>query len=105
MRLLEYIDSNGNSPFARWFADLDPTTAAKVTTGLTRLEMSVISDVKSVGEGVLEYRIHFGPGLRIYFGKDGNTLIILLGGGTKRHQSKRHQRGQTAMANIQSTGQ
>jgi putative addiction module killer protein len=47
----------------------------------------VISNSQSVGAGVFEYRIDFGPGYRIYFGKDGETVVILLGGGTKKHQS------------------
>jgi putative addiction module killer protein len=42
--------------------------------------------VKGVGSGVLEYRIDFGPGYRIYFGKDGDQLVILLGGGSKKRQ-------------------
>ena len=45
-----------------------------------------MSNTKSVGSGVFECRIDFGPGYRVYFGKDGNTLIILLGGGTKKRQ-------------------
>ena len=84
----EYIGTNGKSPFADWFDDLDSRTAAKVFTALTRIEMGNTSNVKGIGNGVLEYRIHFGAGIRIYFGKDGDTLVILLGGGTKRRQQK-----------------
>jgi putative addiction module killer protein len=48
----------------------------------------IVDGVKGVGSGVQEYRIDFGPGYRIYFGKDGDRLVILLGGGTKRRQQK-----------------
>jgi putative component of toxin-antitoxin plasmid stabilization module len=47
-----------------------------------------LSGVKGVGRGVLEYRIDFGPGYRIYFGRDGHVLVILLGGGTKKRQQQ-----------------
>jgi putative addiction module killer protein len=47
-----------------------------------------LSNVKSVGGGVLEYRIEFGPGYRVYFGRDGETLVILLTGGTKRRRQR-----------------
>ena len=53
---------------------------------LARMGDGNLSNVRSVGSGVLEYRIHFGPGYRVYFGRDGDTLIILLGGGTKARQ-------------------
>jgi putative addiction module killer protein len=53
---------------------------------LARMEQGNLSNVKSVGEGVLEYRIDFGPGYRIYFGRDGETIVILLIGGTKKRQ-------------------
>ena len=59
-----------------------------MTIALTRIEMGNFSNVKGVGDGLLEYRIHFGAGIRIYFGKDADTLIILLGGGTKRRQQR-----------------
>ena len=82
----EYVDLDGRSPYARWFNRLNAQAAAKVTTALVRLEMGNLSGAKSVGAGVFEHRIDFGPGYRIYFGKDGDTLVILLGGGTKRRQ-------------------
>ena len=86
--LREYLDDAGCSPFGRWFEDLDATAAAKVTTGLARVEQGNFSRVKGVGAGVFEYRIDFGPGYRVYFGRDGDTLVILVGGGTKKRQSQ-----------------
>ena len=83
----EYLDERGESPFAHWFRALDDQAAAKVGTALYRMEQGNLSAVKGVGSGVFEFRIDSGPGYRIYFGKDGTTLIILLGGGTKRRQS------------------
>src|ERR1700693_5753161 len=84
--VLEYIDSSGHSPHRKWFDKLDAQAAAKVTTALVRLSLGNFSQVKGVGAGVFEYRIDSGPGYRIYFGKDGERLIILLGGGTKQRQ-------------------
>ncbi len=82
----EYIDLDGRSPYARWFNRLNAQAAAKVATALVRLEQGNLSGVKGVGAGVFEHRIDYGPGYRIYFGKDGAALVILLGGGTKRRQ-------------------
>jgi putative addiction module killer protein len=67
---------------------VDSAARAKVTIAITRLEQGNISNVKSVGQGVLEYRINFGPGYRVYFGRDGATLVILLTGGTKKRQRR-----------------
>jgi len=83
-----YIDPNGNRPFAKWFDTLDSVAAAKVTKALTRMEQGNFSNVESVGAGVAEYKINFGPGYRIYFSKDGDQLVILLLGGTKKRQNK-----------------
>lgn len=88
MVLKEYEDGEGQSPFGLWFTSLDAVAAAKVTVALNRIERGAISNVKPVGEGVSEYRIDFGPGYRVYFGMDGQTLIILLIGGTKRRQQR-----------------
>jgi putative addiction module killer protein len=84
----EYIDSSGQSPFARWLRALNVQAAAKVATGLERIADGNLSNVKPVGSGVLEYRIDFGPGYRIYFGRDGDLLVILLAGGTKKRQQE-----------------
>lgn len=86
--LREYLDQRGERPFGRWFEGLDALAAAKVTTALTRIEQGNFSNVKGVGAGVFECRIDFGPGYRVYFGKDGETLVILLGGGTKKQQQR-----------------
>lgn len=82
----EYIDADGSSPFAAWFEELDAFAAAKVSVAVTRLGLGNVSNVKGVGAGVLEQRIDVGPGYRVYFGRDGETLVILLAGGTKRRQ-------------------
>ncbi len=84
----EDITTQGRSPYARWFDGLNARAAAKVATALVRMEQGILSSAKSVGAGVSEYRVNFGPGYRVYFGKDGDTLIILLGGGTKKRQQK-----------------
>ena len=84
----EYLARNGSSPFGKWFDGLNAEAAAKVTIAITRMTKGNLSNVHSVGQGVHEYVIDFGPGYRIYLGRDGRELIILLGGGTKKRQSQ-----------------
>jgi len=84
----EYLDRGGRSPYAEWFDGLNAQAAAKVTVAVTRLGQGNFSNVKGVGSGVYEYTIDFGPGYRVYFGKDGDRVIILLGGGTKKRQQR-----------------
>ncbi len=83
-----WCDNGGTSPFRDWFDDLDARAAARVTVALTRLENGNTSNVESVGNGVSELKIDFGPGYRVYFGRDGQRLVILLAGGTKKRQQK-----------------
>lgn len=64
----EYVDDRGHSTFARWFYHLDARAAIVVRTALARIEAGNLSNVKGVGGGVLERRIHAGPGYRVYFG-------------------------------------
>lgn len=86
IEIREYSDWAGRSPYGRWFNSLSAPAAAKVTTALTRVTLENFSNVKGVGSGVFECRVDFGPGYRVYFGKDGERLVILLGGGTKKRQ-------------------
>lgn len=95
-----YIDEKGNKRFADWIEGLDASAAAKVTIALTRMEQGNFSKVKGVGAGVYEYKIDFGPGYRIYFGRDGEMLVILLGGGTKKRQNKDIQAAQECWADY-----
>lgn len=101
LALTEYLDNKGRSPFETWFNDLDATAAAKITIALTRMAQGNLSNVKSVGSGVWEYRIDSGPGYRIYFAKDGDQIIILLAGGTKRRQQQDIERAQARWCDYQ----
>jgi putative addiction module killer protein len=85
--LQEYIDENGKSAFGKWFDGLNVHAAAKVTSALEKIANGNFSNIEPVGEGVSEYKLDWGPGYRIYFGKDGETLVILVGGGSKKRQS------------------
>ena len=84
----EYIDAGGRNPYQRWHGRLNNIAANRIDSALFQMRSGNLSNVRSVGRGVSEYRINFGPGYRIYFGRDGDTLIILLGGGTKSRQHR-----------------
>jgi putative addiction module killer protein len=99
--VVDYL-REGKSLFEKWFHALDATAAAKITTALYRLEQGNFSNVKSVGGGVMECKIDFGPGYRIYFGREGNNLIILLGGGSKKTQSVDINKAQAAWLQYKS---
>src|ERR1035437_8024331 len=84
----EYLGRDGRNLFGEWFDRLNSEAARRVTTALYRLGFGKFSKVKRVGGGGFEYRIDFGPGYRIYFGKDGERIVILLCGGTKQRQQE-----------------
>ena len=84
----EYLDDRGRSSLGRWFDALDSGTAARIRTVPARMEAGNLSNVRGVGSGVLEYRINVGAGYRVYFGRDGDTVIVLLGGSTKARQQR-----------------
>jgi putative addiction module killer protein len=86
IRLCEYVDNEGRNHFGVWRAKLEATTRARIDLALDRLERGNTSAIKAVGTGVAELRLDFGPGYRVYCGMDGDTLVILLAGGTKQRQ-------------------
>jgi putative addiction module killer protein len=86
MAVREYVREDGSNPFRIRFGDLDAQAAAKVATAILRLELGNTSNVKWIGGGLGEYRIDWGPGYRLYLARDGDDLIILFTGGTKKRQ-------------------
>jgi putative addiction module killer protein len=85
IRVQEYLREDGSNPYKSWFDRLDPQAAAKVAVATLRLEMGNTSNVKWF-EGIGEVRIDWGPGYRISLARNGESLIMLFGGGTKRRQ-------------------
>lgn len=85
--LREYIDLRGHNHYREWAHALDSGERARVIKSVLRMGEGNLSGVKPEGEGVSALRIDFGPGYRIYFGQDGERLVILLAGGTKRRQA------------------
>ena len=82
----EYVYLSGRVPYRDWLVGLDHGVRARVITGVLRMEQGNFGAAKSVGSGVHEVRLDFGPGYPVYFGRDGDELVILLGGGSKRRQ-------------------
>lgn len=88
-QIIFYVADNGKQPFLKWFNSLkDLKTQAKINKRLRSISLGNLGDYKSVGGGVCELRINYGSGYRIYFGQDGDTLVILLCAGDKSSQKK-----------------
>ena len=81
-------DQNGQKPFNNWFLKLDLKTRVRITQRINRIEHGNLGDYKNLGDGIYELRFFFNSGYRIYFGKEGNTIIIILCAGDKSSQSK-----------------
>ncbi len=93
MRVQEYLTADGRNPFRLWLGTLDVAVRARVQARVLRFELGNLGDNNSVGAGVWEARLTFGPGYRLYFGKDGETVVVLLLGGAKREPAPRHSAG------------
>lgn len=84
-----YVARDGGSPFEEWLTGLKDTKArAKIRVRLDRLSLGNLGDCKSVGSGIFELRVDFGPGYRVYFGQIGDAVVVLLCGGDKSSQAK-----------------
>jgi putative addiction module killer protein len=81
-----FVETSGRVPFQIWLDALDRQAQAKIDVALYRLTQGNRSHVKGLGGSVAELKVDFGPGYRVYFGQDGDVLIILLAGGTKKRQ-------------------
>ena len=87
--LREYLTETGHNPFREWLHSLrDQQARARIRVRLNRVRLGNLGDCKPVGEGVLELRMDFGPGYRVYIGQHGEILVILLCGGDKRTQTR-----------------
>jgi putative addiction module killer protein len=82
-----YTTPAGKQPFTMWLETIDREARRRVNIALARIEDGNTGSLKSVGDGVHEIRLMHGPGYRIYLGREGNRLVILLHGGTKRRQN------------------
>lgn len=87
LEMHEYITNNNRAPYSEWLSDLDRTVKARVLTRVDRVRRGNFGDCRSVGDGVFELRLDFGPGYRVYYGREGETLVILLCGGDKGSQA------------------
>lgn len=88
-RVQIYVAHNGKAPFTQWMHSLrDTQTKARILTRIDRVRLGNLGDCESVGTGVYEMRIHFGPGYRVYFGLHGAEVVLLLCGGDKSSQTR-----------------
>jgi putative addiction module killer protein len=88
-KLAIYETATGNSPFAEWLQGLrDRGARARIRVRIDRASLGNLGDCKPVGAGVLELRIDYGPGYRVYLAEDGPALMLLLCGGDKSSQSR-----------------
>lgn len=84
-----YLTAEGRSPYEEWLDSLRDTRARlKIDNRLRRIQLGNLGDYRSVGEGVFELRIDYGPGYRVYFGQVGTTIVLLLCGGDKSTQAQ-----------------
>ena len=89
IEIREYLTTDGKSLFAVWLRELgDRQVQARIMARLNRVRLGNFGDCKAVGEGVLELRMPFGPGYRVYFAREGEAVVLLLCGGDKDSQQR-----------------
>jgi putative addiction module killer protein len=84
-----YARSDGSEPFTTWLRGLrDGATRNRIRQRIARMRLGNFGDARGVGDGVQELRIPFGPGFRVYFSREGDSVVILLCGGDKSTQAR-----------------
>jgi putative addiction module killer protein len=96
----EFVDDSGQSPFRNWLRRLDTAARARIQARVLRFEMGNLGDNKQLGGGVWEARLAFGPGYRVYFGRVGGEVVLLLLGGDKSSQRRDIERAKAYWANY-----
>lgn len=106
-RIVEvYMTADGRKPFWEWLEGIkDKRTGIRLSRYIDRIESGNLGDHKGVGEGVLEMRLFFGPGYRIYFAEHGDTIVVLLCGGDKSTQDKDIETAKTYWADYKEKNQ
>ena len=87
-KIFTYVTDTNKNPFNEWLLSLDRTARLRIEMRLDRIRTGNFGDYKSLGNGLYELRLFFGPGYRIYYGIVGEKVVLLLGGGQKRGQSR-----------------
>ena len=101
VQLRYYQTSDGEQPFVEWLQGLgDRQARARIEARLARVAVGNLGDVEPVGEGVLELRIDWGPGYRVYFARTGKVIVLLLFGGDKKTQQKDIQRAKNYLQDF-----
>lgn len=88
IRVVRYVTPDGRDHFGEWFADQFRDVRARIQARLDRIQVGNFGDYRLLRGGIAELRLDFGPGYRIYFGRDGQDLVLLLCAGTKRRQTR-----------------
>ena len=88
LRIREYLTADGKNPFRDWLGTLDVPTRARMQARILRFELGNLGDHKALGDGLWEARLMFGPGYRLYFGRHGKDIVVLLVAGSKASQRR-----------------
>lgn len=95
IEVVHYVTENGNDAFGEWLSKQDANVIARVERRIDRIRRGNFGDHKGLGSGISELRVDYGPGYRVYYGRDGQDVVILLAGGTKRRQDRDIERART----------
>ena len=99
------IDVRRSELFVRWFRALrDRRAQERISKRISRLYYGLLGDAKAVGDGVIELRIDYGPGYRLYLVRQGDVMIVLLCGGDKRSQQRDIDRAKAMVEEIERNG-